>query len=333
MLHALHAEADFYLLMPLAWLVQSRLATLHYSPGLLPTDLRNREREDLLRLLFSSERDTPELAPLHVGLTEVYAEQAGEQAADVVPLARPRAYSYLLEDLNPRPKLKAAGFPKPDSPAEGTTSLIVPSLAAFTKRFERLYPQLIAKLDDALAASGVPTSGPGGAAAQSAEQSVEQSGQPLCGWFIAGGAALRALQNYAVSDKLFAGSDVDVFIYSRGPQAAENATKLARAVCNELVPPSEPASEHRRRHRYYYHEDAENVIHRTLFTINISDESRQVASVSYPVHLFPLPSIPFRCLPFPSTAFHSLPPTGGVRQLPSSPLYYLIWPLLPSRLS
>jgi hypothetical protein len=236
-LQALHEEADFFLLPPLTYLIEHRLAVLQLQPGLAPSDLAHREKEDVLRGLFCTDRAAPEIAPLHVGLVDVFG------SGSAVLAARPPKYAYLLENLNPRCGSSAGG-----------QSLIATTLESFRSRFDKAYPGLVQNLNDAVAESGVPTSGPS-----------------LCGWFVAGGAALRALQTRAVSDRLFRGSDVDIFIYARGPDASDNATKLTRAICAQLLGPAESEGDRRRRGNRFR---KESCIHRTLFTINIKDEDR-----------------------------------------------------------
>ena len=213
-LGALHAEAGFYLLPPLSRLIESRLALLAYQPNLALCDLVNREMEDVLRDLIRSDRNAPAIEPLHVGLVDIFASDSPliqSPGAHPVLLAEPRpAYPYLLDDLNPPPSRDQRVGPGAPAAAavdpvtehlfyEGgigremveaetaarAASLIVHTSDIFASRFEQFYPGVVGCLNAAVRESGVPTSGPS-----------------LCGWFIAGGSALRALQNETVLSAL-----------------------------------------------------------------------------------------------------------------------------------
>lgn len=294
-LGALHAEAGFYLLPPLSRLIESRLALLAYQPNLALCDLVNREMEDVLRDLIRSDRNAPAIEPLHVGLVDIFASDSPliqSPGAHPVLLAEPRpAYPYLLDDLNPPPSrdqrvgpgapaaavvdpvtehlLYEGGIGREMVEAETAAraaSLIVHTSDIFASRFEQFYPGVVGCLNAAVRESGVPTSGPS-----------------LCGWFIAGGSALRALQHEAVSDRLFRRGDVDVFVYARGQDAAENATKLAEAVCEQLVPQAGPPSQGWRRYR-------QNTIHRTLFTLNIKLNQRTNPPVQIVLRVYHSPA-------------------------------------------
>ena len=262
-LAALEVEADFYLLPALMRLLEARRATgpRGFAP-LAPDDLMHREREDLLRYYFAHERDSPLVAPLHIGLTRVFSGPGGAAAPPlpIVRLQRDSPYHVTLDLFSQRygDRMQAGA------------SAIVPDLTAFLARFDRAFPELREKL------GGVPVS-------------------ETCGWFIAGGAVLRCLLHD--TGGLFAGNDVDIFVYARGESAQVDATELARQICALLNPAaSEPApSTEPRRPRsyplprsYYNYRGSDKVLTRTLFTLDLemqSSDSRGYSACSTPIQI------------------------------------------------
>ena len=76
-------EADFYLLLPLVWLLGNAPPDWY---RLRAVDARIRQHEDSLRWLFANQRDAPELADLHVGLSVVYTGAARSLDMDLSPI-------------------------------------------------------------------------------------------------------------------------------------------------------------------------------------------------------------------------------------------------------
>ena len=198
--------------------------------------MHGREMEDSLRHLYRTERAAPALYPLHVGLIDVYDDSDGSTSLSKrIKAARGSSgcYPLLLEGINPRFKRSA--------------KYIVGSLAKFQKRFDKFYPGL----RDALRKCP-PTS--------------------QCGWFIAGGAVLRALLNDKAAEPLFATSDVDIFIWARGEPAAaaKAATDLAQSIYEALIPDDDTPP---RQKDYSGNPRSPTFgwkVNRTLFTLNMT---------------------------------------------------------------
>mgnify|MGYP002039529684 CR=1 FL=1 len=226
-------EADFYMLPPLSSLLAARRA----NRVLKSADLHRREAEDALRHLFASERGNAALLDPHVGLVQLFNGPGGRTRPQL-KCRRPEAsYRVLLDGLQNR-------FGS-QSPPNGP---IVDTSDAFTANFEESYGGLLRGL-----------------------RSVACT--PECSWFIAGGAVLRAL--LLTGDpvqRLFSGSDLDIFICARHEDAAAReaaATEMARQICEAIGPPPRTSSSPRGFGGFGGYYGGGELI-RTLFTINFN---------------------------------------------------------------
>ena len=248
---ALCETADFLLLPPLVWLLKARKINQRL---LAPSDGMHREKEDVLRWLYSKQRDHPALCDLHLGLIDVHggdhlARTLRGSGGKKMAVQGANAYPMIFDELYPR------GL---------ATSLVTQSTEQFSARFEEFHPGLLAKLHE------VPCT---------AES----------GWFVAGGSVLRTLMTDKRAGRLFASSDVDIFLYVRSGDGdgTARATELAHAIAKALYVKEDDTQEAEgssSRRPHWYPRDTEHIT-RTLWTLNLETTTKQGRSLSVQIIL------------------------------------------------